>query len=86
MMNRMQVAEQFRKALQMFAASLTDEQAMEVVAVYDNWKVGKAYAEFPVLFNYLHFNSVLLKLAGKIKTDSSASADYHFSYLMTDYA
>lgn len=44
MMNRMQAAEQFRKALQMFAASLTDEQAMEVVAVYDPWKVGKAYA------------------------------------------
>ena len=44
MMNRMQAAEQLRKALQMFAASLTDEQAMEVVAVYDPWTVGKAYA------------------------------------------
>lgn len=43
MMNRMQAAEQLRKALQMFAASLTDEQAMEVVAVYDQWKAGKAY-------------------------------------------
>ena len=27
----------------MFAASLTDEKAMEVVAVYDPWKVGKEY-------------------------------------------
>lgn len=44
MMNRLQAAEQLRKALQMFAASLTDEQAMEVVAVYDPWTVGKAYA------------------------------------------
>lgn len=44
MMNRMQAAEQFRKALQMFATSLTDEQAMEVVAVYDTWNAGKAYA------------------------------------------
>lgn len=44
MMNRMQAAEQLRKALQMFAASLTDEQAMEVVAVYDPWQIGKAYA------------------------------------------
>ena len=44
MMNRMQAAEQLRKALQMFATSLTDEQAMEVVAVYDPWKVGKAYS------------------------------------------
>lgn len=42
-MNRMQAAEQLRRALQMFASSLTDEQAMEVVAVYDPWKVGKAY-------------------------------------------
>lgn len=44
MMNRMQAAEQLRKALQMFAAGLTDEQAMEVVAVYDPWQIGKAYA------------------------------------------
>lgn len=43
-MNRLQAAEQLRKALQMFAASLTDEQAMEVVAVYDPWKDGKSYA------------------------------------------
>ena len=43
-MNRVQAAEQMRRALQMFAASLTDEQAMEVVAVYDPWKEGKSYA------------------------------------------
>lgn len=43
-MDRMQAAEQFRKALQMFAASLTDEQAMEVATIYDPWAVGKAYA------------------------------------------
>lgn len=43
-MNRLQAAEQLRKALQIFAASLTDEQAMEVVAVYDPWKEGKTYA------------------------------------------
>lgn len=29
MMNRLQAAEQLRKALQMFAASLPEEQAME---------------------------------------------------------
>lgn len=43
-MNRLQAAEQLRRALQMFAASLTDEQAMEVVAVYDPWITGKSYA------------------------------------------
>ena len=43
-MNRLQAAEQLRKALQIFAESLTDEQAMEVVSVYDPWQVGKAYS------------------------------------------
>ena len=43
-MNRLQAAEQLRKALQMFANTLTEEQAMEVAAVYDPWAVGKAYA------------------------------------------
>jgi hypothetical protein len=43
-MNRLQAAEQFRKALQMFAASLDDEKAMEVATIYDPWVVGKAYA------------------------------------------
>ena len=42
-MNKLQVAEQFRKALQMFAASLSDEQALEIATIYDPWKVGKTY-------------------------------------------
>lgn len=42
-MNKLQAAEQLRKTLQMFAASLTDEQAMEVPAVFDPWIVGKIY-------------------------------------------
>lgn len=42
-MNRLQAAEQLRKALQKFANSLTDEEAMEVPAVFDPWKPGKAY-------------------------------------------
>jgi chitodextrinase len=43
-MNKLQIAEQFRRALQMFAASLDDEKAMEVATIYDPWKEGKAYA------------------------------------------
>lgn len=43
-MNRLQAAEQFRKALQMFAASLDDEKAMEVATIYDPWMAGKAYS------------------------------------------
>lgn len=40
----LQMAEQFFKALQLFANSLDDEKAMEVAYVYDPWVVGKAYA------------------------------------------
>lgn len=42
-MNKLQVMEQFGKALQMFAQTLTDEQAMEVATVYPSYQVGKAY-------------------------------------------
>lgn len=42
-MNRLQMAEQFRKALQMFAMSLEDEKAMEVAYMYDPWEIGKSY-------------------------------------------
>lgn len=42
-MNRLQMAEQFRRAVQMFAANLTDDEAMEVSYVYDEWQVGRQY-------------------------------------------
>ena len=44
MMNKLQAAEQFRKALQMFAATFTDEQAMEVATIFDPWEIGKHYS------------------------------------------
>lgn len=43
-MNRLQAAEQFRKALQLFAAGLDDEKAMEVATIYDAWVAGRNYA------------------------------------------
>lgn len=43
MINRLQAAEQLRKALQMFAMTLDDEKAMEVAAVFDSWQVNKNY-------------------------------------------
>lgn len=43
-MDRFQTAAQMRKALQMFAATLPEEQAMEIACVYSPWKPGKAYA------------------------------------------
>lgn len=42
-MNKLQVMEQFGKALQMFCQSLTDEQALEVATVYPKYEVGRAY-------------------------------------------
>jgi hypothetical protein len=43
MMNKLQAAEQFRRTLQMFASSLTDEQALEIATVYPKYEIGKAY-------------------------------------------
>lgn len=43
-MNKLQAAEQFRRALQMFAASLTEEQALEIVSVYPAYAVDRAYS------------------------------------------
>jgi hypothetical protein len=44
MMNRLQAAEQLRRALQMFAQTLTSEEAMEIATVYPKYEVGKKYA------------------------------------------
>lgn len=43
-MNRLQAAEQLRRTLQMFAATLTDEQAMEVATIYPAWEAGHSYS------------------------------------------
>ena len=42
-MNKLQYAEQFRKALQMFAFTLNDEQAMEVATIYPVWTADTQY-------------------------------------------
>lgn len=42
-MNRKQIAEQMRAALQMFAVSLPDEKKMSVACVFPAYEVGKAY-------------------------------------------
>lgn len=48
-MNRIQAAEQLRRVLQMFAFSLSDEQAMEVPAIYDAWKTGRQYVSDTII-------------------------------------
>lgn len=42
-MNKLQVAEQYRKALQMYAQTLTDDEAMEISTVFPKYEVGKLY-------------------------------------------
>lgn len=43
-MNRLQAAEQLRKALQFLTATLTDEQAMAVATVYPAWAPATSYS------------------------------------------
>ena len=43
-MKKLQIAEQFRKTLQLFAASLDEDTALEVATVFDPWKEGQTYA------------------------------------------
>ena len=43
MVNKIQAAEQLRRALQMFAQTLTDDEAMEIATVYPVYEVGRAY-------------------------------------------
>ncbi len=48
-MDRLQAAEQLRRALQMFAATLTETQALEVSSVYPAWEAGRAYETGDIL-------------------------------------
>ena len=41
--NMEQASEQIRKVLQMYAQTLTDEQAMEIATVYPAYEIGRAY-------------------------------------------
>lgn len=42
-MDKRQATEQLRRALQMFAQTLTDEAALEIATIYPKYEVGKAY-------------------------------------------
>ena len=44
-MNKLQTWEQIGKALQIFAQTLTDDEAMEISTIYPPYKVGKNYVE-----------------------------------------
>lgn len=42
-MDKLQAAEQLRKAMQIFAQTLTEEEAMEIATIYPVYEVGKSY-------------------------------------------
>ena len=43
MNKKLQAAEQFRRALQMFAQTLSGEQALEIATVYPKYEIGNQY-------------------------------------------
>lgn len=43
-MNKLQAAEQLRRAIQMFAQSLTNEAALEIATVYPKYEIGRSYS------------------------------------------
>ena len=51
MSKRKQAAGQFRKAMQFYTQTLTDDQAMEISTLYPKYEVGKAY-KVDELFTY----------------------------------
>ena len=42
-MNKLQAAEQLRKAIQKFASTLSEDEAMEIATVFDPWSTGVSY-------------------------------------------
>lgn len=58
----------------MFSASLTEEQAMEVVAVFDHWQEGKAYTAGEYLTYWV--NSVGDPQLYKVVQNHTSQADW----------
>ena len=48
-MDRLQAAEQMRLAIQMFAATLPEEQALEIATIYPVWEAGRSYTESEIV-------------------------------------
>lgn len=73
-MDRLQAAEQFRRTLQMFANTLTDEQALEIASVYPTWTVGVSYVT-GVIISY-GVNSTGDPQLYKVLQDHTSQADW----------
>lgn len=73
-MDKLQMAEQFRRAVQLFIRSLTDEEAMEVATVYPKYEVGKAYKTDDI-FSYGE-NGVGDPQLYRVEQDHTSQADW----------
>ena len=73
-MNRIQAAQQLRRALQLLVPELAEENLMEIPAVFDLWKTGCAYAAG----SYLLYgqNSVGDPQLYRVLQDHTAQADW----------
>lgn len=74
MTDKRQAMEQIRRALQILGTSLTDDQAMEVPMIFDEWEIGKAYRTG----DYITYgkNSVGDPLLYKVVQDHTSQADW----------
>lgn len=72
---QIQAIEQMRRALQMFAAGLADEAAIEVAYVYDEWEVGKSYTTKSGYIRY-GVNGVGDPQLYKVAQDHTSQADW----------
>lgn len=73
-MNKLQAAEQLRRALQIFAQTLSDDEAMEVSTLYPKYEVGRAY-KTDELFTY-GTNSVGDTQLYRVVQDHTSQADW----------
>jgi hypothetical protein len=74
MMNRNQLAEQLRKAINLFAQTLPEETALEICGVYDEWEAGKTYKADEYITYGL--NEVGDKQLYKVITEHTSQADW----------
>lgn len=73
-MDKLQMAEQFRRALQLFADSLDEEKALEVATIYPKYEVGKAYLQGDYFTHGV--NSVGDPQLYKVVQDHTSQADW----------
>lgn len=74
-MNKLQTAEQFRRALQLFAASLGEDQAREVATIYPRYAPGTAYTKGQYIIAGEDGNGD--PLLYRVEQDHNSQEDWH---------